>query len=238
MPRQLPATVGNFTGRQEELGGTGQPFRLDRRRSGDLGDRRDAGIGKTALAVHAAHRLSGQFPDGQLFIDLNGYTQGRNPRTPGDALDWLLRALDIRPQRIPRDIDERAALYRQRLAGTRTLIVLDNAFSEEQVRPLLPGSAGCLVLVTSRRRLKGLDDARTIALDVLPRGDAIALLRAVAGPERIRAGDPVLGELGGAVRPAAARPADRRRAVPPPPCLGGGPPGQPAARPAPAHRAI
>jgi len=195
VPRQLPAAAGYFIGRQDELEAlTGLP-------GASAGAVVIAaiggmpGIGKTALAVHAAHRLAGQFPDGQLFIDLHGYTQGHQPRTPGDALGWLLRLLSVHPQSIPTDIDERAALYRQRLAGTRTLIVLDNAISEEQVRPLLPGTAGCLVLVTSRRRLKGLDDARALALDVLPRADAITLLRTVTGAERAPAGDPVLGDL-------------------------------------------
>jgi tetratricopeptide (TPR) repeat protein len=156
-----------------------------------------AGVGKTALAVHAAHLLASRFPDGQMFIDLRGYAQGYDPRTSADALDWLLRALSVPAQRIPPDVEERAALYRQRLAGTKTLIVLDNAASESQVRPLLPGRTGCLVLITSRRRLKGLDDAHILALDVLPPTDAIALLRAVAGPERIAADDPVLAEIAG-----------------------------------------
>ena len=156
-----------------------------------------AGIGKTALAVHAAHRLSGRFPGGQLFIDLHGYTKGQPPREPGEALEAFLRALGVPAGQIPQETEERAALYRQRLAGTRTLIVLDNASDEAQVRPLLPGEPGCLVLVTSRRRLKGLDDARSLALDLLPPQDAVALLRAVAGAGRIAAGDPLLGEIAG-----------------------------------------
>jgi DNA-binding SARP family transcriptional activator/tetratricopeptide (TPR) repeat protein len=203
VPRQLPAGVRSFAGRQAELavlrglaeqagqaagaGGTVVISAIDGM----------AGVGKTALAVHAAHRLAGEFPDGQMFIDLHGYTEGDQPRTPADALDWLLRALGVPAQRIPQDTEERAALYRQRLAGSRTLVVLDNAASEAQVRPLLPGSAGCLVLITSRRHLKGLDDAHVLSLDVLPPTDAIALLREVAGPERIAAGDPVLAEIAG-----------------------------------------
>ncbi len=199
VPRQLPAAVRHFTGRQAELdaladlseeaataGGTVVISAIDGM----------AGIGKTALAIHAAHRLAGKFPDGQLFIDLHGYTQGHRLRTAHEALTWLLRALGVPPERIPEDTEQAAALYRQQLAGTRTLIVLDNAAAEAQVRPLLPGGP-CLVLVTSRRRLKGLDDARIVSLDLLPAADAAALLRAVAGGDRLPADDPLLGEVAG-----------------------------------------
>jgi tetratricopeptide (TPR) repeat protein len=154
-----------------------------------------AGVGKTALAVHTAHELAAGFPDGQLFIDLHGYTEGFQPRTSADALDRLLRALGVPHQQIPGDVEERAALYRQRLAGTRTLIVLDNALDEAQIRPLLPGEAGCLVLVTSRRRLKGLDDAYALSLNVLPRPDALALLSTVSGRAGVPADGPVLAEI-------------------------------------------
>ncbi len=154
-----------------------------------------AGIGKTALAIHAAHQLAGKFPGGQLFIDLHGYTQGQPPRTAGAALAWLLRALGVPAERIPADGEQAAALYRQRLSGTRTLIGLDNAASEAQVRPLLPGAGSCLVLVTSRRRLKALDDAHALSLDLLSAPDAVALLRAVAGPGRIPPGAPLAGEI-------------------------------------------
>ena len=198
VPRQLPAAARHFTGRQDELetlvgvlGATGSDTVVMSAINGM------AGVGKTALAVQAAHRLSGQFPGGQLFIDLHGYSRAREPRTPGDALDWLLRALGVPAGRVPQDAEERAALYRQRLAGTRTLVVLDNAASEGQVRPLLPGSPGCVVLVTSRRRLKGLDEAHLLALDVLPLADAVALVRVVAGRGRVAADDPVLAEIAG-----------------------------------------
>jgi DNA-binding SARP family transcriptional activator/tetratricopeptide (TPR) repeat protein len=201
IPRQLPAGVRSFTGRQAELGllsglaeQAGQATGAGRTVVISAIDGM-AGVGKTALAVQAAHQLASTFPDGQVFVDLHGYTQGHQPRTPADALSWLLRALSVPTQRIPRDTEERAALYRQRLAGTRTLVVLDNAASEAQVRPLLPGHAGCLVLVTSRRHLKGLDDALVLSLDVLPSADAIALLRVVVGTERGPADDPVLAEI-------------------------------------------
>jgi DNA-binding SARP family transcriptional activator/tetratricopeptide (TPR) repeat protein len=201
VPRQLPASVRSFVGRQAEAG------RLDglMRQVADTAEGGGmvvisaidgmAGVGKTALAVHAAHRLAGEFPDGQLFIDMHGYTQGHEPRPAGEALEVFLRALGVRPERVPAGTDERAAMFRQRLAGTRTMIVLDNAASEAQVRPLVPGSAGCLVLATSRRRLKSLDEAHVLSLDVLPRADALELFRAVAGPGRVPPDDPVLPEI-------------------------------------------
>jgi DNA-binding SARP family transcriptional activator len=198
VPRQLPSAVRHFTGRQAELamltevldeagssGGTVVISAIDGM----------AGIGKTALAVHVAHRLAEKFPDGQLFLDLHGYTKGRAPRTPNEALTWLLRALGVPPERIPSDGDEAAALYRQRLFDTRTLIVLDNAATEAQVRPLLPGGGTCLVLVTSRRRLRSLDDAHSVSLDLLSPADAVALLHTVAGAGRIPADDKRLDEV-------------------------------------------
>ena len=197
-PRQLPTPPGHFTGRRDELETLTGPEGLADMAGGTVvisAIDGMAGIGKTALAVLAAHRLSTRFPDGQLFIDLHGYTKGEPPREPGQALEWLLRALGTPAQRIPEDTEARAALYRQRLAGTSTLIVLDNAVDEAQVRPLLPGAPGCLVLVTSRRRLKGLDDARSLSLGLLPPADAVALLRTVAGPGRSSSADPLLGEI-------------------------------------------
>lgn len=196
-PRQLPAAPRWFIGRRTELDALiGQ---LDQHAAGGVvvisAIDGMAGVGKTALAVHTAHQLSPKFPDGQLFVDLHGYTQGTRPRTSAEALALLLRALGVPPARIPQDVDERAALYRQRLADTRTLVVLDNAVDEAQIRPLLPGDSGCLVLVTSRRRLKGLDDASGVSLDVLPESDALALLGTVAGPTRVDPDDPVLAEI-------------------------------------------
>jgi DNA-binding SARP family transcriptional activator len=198
VPRQLPAATRHFTGRLEE---TDILLSVRAQTGGAGGDAVTwvidgmAGVGKTALAVHAAHRLAEQFPDGQLFIDLHGYSRDRAPRSPGDALEALLGALGVPHRQIPQDAESRAALYRQRLAGTRTLILLDNAADEAQVRPLLPGDAGCLALVTSRRRLKGLDDAGLLALDVMSEADAVRLVRAAAGPGRTTAEDLVLGEI-------------------------------------------
>jgi DNA-binding SARP family transcriptional activator len=201
VPQQLPASAQHFTGRQAEM-----DLLVDR--LSPLAQRADAGgtivisaidgmagIGKTTLALHAAHRLAEQYRDGQLFLDLHGYTQGRAPYPPEEALDVFLRALGTPAQQIPPRLEARAALYRQRLVGTKTLIVLDNASDEAQVRPLLPGGSGCLVLVTSRRRLKGLDDAHSLPLDLLPPADAVALLRAVAGTNRFPAHDPLADEV-------------------------------------------
>jgi DNA-binding SARP family transcriptional activator/tetratricopeptide (TPR) repeat protein len=186
VPRQLPAAVSHFTGRAAELDAL----------TGLLGEAGEAdtvvisalagtgGVGKTALAVHWAHRVAGRFPDGQLYVNLRGYDP-REPVTAADALTGFLRALAVPGQQIPDDIEDRARLYRSMLAGRRLLIVLDNARDAGQARPLLPGGPGCLVLVTSRDMLAGLvarDGACRVVLDVLPPGDAVALLRSLIGP--------------------------------------------------------
>jgi len=214
--RQLPSDTGAFTGREEEVTGL---VRLAKQAQAGSGPGTVVicaldgmgGVGKTALAVHVGHLLLDEFPDGQLFIDLHGYTQGIAPRDPADALAAALQALGTSPHQIPADLDTRAALFRERLSGTSTLVLLDNAASEAQIRPLLPASEHCLVLVTSRRRLKGLDDAHVLPLDVLPAADAAELFRQVAGPGRIPADDPLLeriialcGKLPLALRMAAA----------------------------------
>lgn len=139
------------------------------------------GLGKTTLAVRAAHRLAGRFPDGVLFLDLHGFTPDTEPTTASAALDALLRSLGVPGDRIRGDLAERAALYRSVLAGRRVLVVLDNAAEETQVRPLLPGAPGCLVLITSRRRLARLDDAHHLSLTTLSRIEAVDLFRAGAG---------------------------------------------------------
>jgi hypothetical protein len=126
-----------------------------------------AGVGKTALAVHAAHQLADRYPDGQFFVDLYAYTDGHEPVEPLAALDNLLRALGVPSARIPEGLDERAEVWRAELAHRKVLIVLDNAISANQVRPLLPGTAGSLVRVTSRRHLPDLDATRLLSLDVL-----------------------------------------------------------------------
>jgi DNA-binding SARP family transcriptional activator len=171
-----------------------------------------AGIGKTTLALRAAHLLATRFPDGRLFIDLHGHTDKVAPVDPGQALDRLLRAIGVPGDRIPADPEDRAALYRSELASRRVLVVLDNARDGAQVRPLLPAAPGCLVLVTSRRRLSSLDDATVLSLDVLPPSDAAALFGKVAGEDRLAGHDRAVqqiiqlcGRLPLALRIAAAR---------------------------------
>jgi tetratricopeptide (TPR) repeat protein len=143
-----------------------------------------AGVGKTALAVRWAHQFAGRFPDGQLYVNLRGYDP-EQPVAPADALAGLLRTLGVRGAEIPDGTEERARLYRSRLAGQRVLVLLDNARDGEQVRPLLPGDPGCVALVTSRDALAGLvaaDGAWRLDLDVLPLADAVRLLRSLIGP--------------------------------------------------------
>lgn len=142
-----------------------------------------AGVGKTAFATHWAHRVSARFPDGQLYINLRGYGPDR-PVLPTEALGSFLRSLGVSHEDIPYELDERAARFRSLAAGRRMLIVLDNARSAEQVRPMLPGTSSCLVLVTSRDTLPGLisrDGARRVNLDLLPHRQALSLLRMLIG---------------------------------------------------------
>ncbi len=143
------------------------------------------GVGKTTLAVHVAHRLRTRFPDGRLYVGLRGTDDA--PVDPADVLGRLLRRLGVDGAAIPEDPDERAELYRARLDGRRVLIVLDNAADEQQVRPLLPGSPACAVVVTARRRLTGLPGAVRIELDSFDQAQATELLTRVAGADRVTA---------------------------------------------------
>jgi tetratricopeptide (TPR) repeat protein/transcriptional regulator with XRE-family HTH domain len=145
-----------------------------------------AGIGKTTFAVHAAHLLAPRFPDGQFFLPLHSHTPGQQPADPSAALGTLLLATGIATNQIPDGLDARTMLWRNGVAGKKILLVLDDAGSHEQVRPLLPGSPGSLVLITSRRRLAALEEATPISLDTLPPADAAELftrLTARAGRE-------------------------------------------------------
>jgi hypothetical protein len=154
-----------------------------------------AGIGKTTLAVHAAHRLADRFPDGQLFLPLHAHTPGQRPVDPADALASLLLAAGVGAHAIPAGLEARAARWRDYLAGKKVLLVLDAAAGHEQVRPLLPGTAGSLVLITSRRRLAALEDAAVISLDTLTPGEAEELLARLAGRPGLDAGDAGVGEI-------------------------------------------
>jgi DNA-binding SARP family transcriptional activator/tetratricopeptide (TPR) repeat protein len=216
VPAQLPAAVTAFTGRDEQLARldgligadpsrlvAGEPGMLVGGGPGAVVGGEDgaavavpvvvvsgtAGVGKTALAVHWGQRVRGRFPDGQLYVDLRGYASAP-PLRPVDALAGFLPALGVPAERVPADPEQAAALYRTLLADRRVLVVLDNARDVEQVRPLLPGSPGCLVLVTSRDTLTGLvarDGAHPIGLDVLAAGEARALLDRLLGPARTAA---------------------------------------------------
>jgi DNA-binding SARP family transcriptional activator/Flp pilus assembly protein TadD len=200
VPRQLPAAVSGFTGRAAELAALTRI--LDQAGAGDPGMvvicavSGTAGVGKTALAVHWAHQVASRFDGGQLYVNLRGYDPDR-PVTAADALAGFLRALGVPGPGIPPGEDQRAARYRSLLAGRRMLIVLDNARDEQQVRPLLPGTPGCAVLVTSRDSLAGLvarDGAARLDLDLLPLEDAVALLGKLIG-ERAGAGSDAVAEL-------------------------------------------
>ncbi len=197
-PAQLPADVAGFTGRTTDLA------HLDTLLAGDpphtvVISAIDgmAGIGKTALAVHWAHHSAPHFPDGQLYINLRGWATGE-PLRPIEALAGFLRALGVPADQVPTHLDEAAAMLRSLLAGRRVLMILDNARDAAQIRPLLPGTPGCLVLVTSRDRLSGLvarDGAHRISLDVLTTTEAHALLTHLLGAPRIQAEPPATTNL-------------------------------------------
>jgi tetratricopeptide (TPR) repeat protein len=183
----LPGDIADFAGRRTELArliadtATGAPptamviEALDGM----------AGVGKTTLAVHAAHRLGSRYPDAQLFIDLHGHTPSQQPVTPMAALDALLRALGVPGEEIPNDLDARAARWRAELASRSVLVLLDNAADAAQVRPLLPGTTRSLTLITSRRRLVDLETTQVMSLDVLAEDDAVALFTGVVGIDRV-----------------------------------------------------
>jgi tetratricopeptide (TPR) repeat protein/transcriptional regulator with XRE-family HTH domain len=193
--RSLPRDVASFTGRQRELE---QLAEAAAGASGVVGVHAIggmAGVGKTAFAVHAAHRLADIFPGGQIFLLLHGHTPGQQPVDPADALAGLLLTIGVPAAQIPPGLEARMALWRDRVAGRQLLLVLDDAASSEQVRPLLPGAGGSMVLITSRRHLSALDDAAAISLDTLPPGEAAALLVRLAGRAGLSAGDPAVAEI-------------------------------------------
>lgn len=197
----LPYDVPDFTGRAAEVTRALEALRAGRPVVVDG----MAGVGKTAFAIRVAHRAAPGFPDGQLFVDLHGHTPGRDPLPAEAALSALLLQTGVPASRQPDRLDERAALWRSRVAGRRLLVVLDNAADAAQVVPLLPGGPAVGVLVTGRRRLAAVDGATAISLDVLPPSEAEALFAAAAGG---RSGGDVAklcGYLPLALRIAAAR---------------------------------
>jgi transcriptional regulator with XRE-family HTH domain/tetratricopeptide (TPR) repeat protein len=194
VPRQLPGAVARFAGRIAELAV------LDRWLEYPSENRVGAvvisaiggmaGVGKTALALHWAHRVAGRFPDGQLYVNLRGYDPSGQPALPAEVIRTFLGALGVAPERIPADSDGQTGMYRSLLAGRRMLIVADNARDAAQARPLLPGAPGCLVLVTSRSPLTGLaaaDGACVLTLDVPTETEAAELLAARLGADRVAA---------------------------------------------------
>jgi tetratricopeptide (TPR) repeat protein len=189
--RQLPADLATFTGRKHEL-----ERLMTAIEDGEASGSRTvivsaiegmAGVGKTQLAVHAAHDLvrAGRYADVQLFVNLRGFDAEMPPADPKAVLDGFLRQLGVAPAQIPDALDARAAMFRDRTQGRDALILLDNAADDRQVRDLIPASPTCLVLITSRRTLAGLDEAYLHLLDVFSRADALDLLARIAGPDRV-----------------------------------------------------
>lgn len=191
---QLPPSVTDFTGRASEsrmLGAVLEP------RDGGFGVpiaviSGAPGVGKTALALHVAHAIRGSFPDGQFYIQMAGNSQP--PRDPCDALGELLRALGVVGTSVPDSLGERTGLFRSLLAGKKVLVTVDDAATADQVRPLLPGTAGSAVIVTSRSRLGSLAGAHLLHLDPLPQQDAAEMLGRIIGRERVAA-DPAAADM-------------------------------------------
>jgi DNA-binding SARP family transcriptional activator/tetratricopeptide (TPR) repeat protein len=208
----LPHRTRDFTGRAEEIATV-------LAEAGDSGSTLPlcmidgmGGVGKTALAVHLAHCLARQYPDGQYYIDLHGFSTGVDPLTPDAALDILLEVTGTPAEAIPATLPGKSARWRAELAGKQVVLVLDNAVNVDQVLPLIPATEGVFVLITSRRRLTGLAGAFPLPLDVLPRDDAVALFTQVAGPRptsiqpgAVATAVDLCGRLPLAIRIAAAR---------------------------------
>ncbi|CAL9448963.1 Regulatory protein AfsR [Streptomyces sp. enrichment culture] len=222
-PRSLPHDLPDFTGREAELDqllahvppppgpppevhgtGPGPDARGDGGQDGPRTGRQAvriitvdgmAGSGKTALAVHAAHRVADRYPDGQIFLDLHGFSPHCEPVEPHDALGTLLRALGVPADALPEDPADRASLWRGMTADRRLLLLFDNVIASDQVRPLIPAGPGCLVLVTSRPRLAGLDGAVPLPLPLPSTAEGLALLGQVIGHRRVAAEQEAAAEL-------------------------------------------
>ncbi|WP_323185151.1 BTAD domain-containing putative transcriptional regulator [Streptomyces sp. NBC_01214] len=198
-PCTLPYDLPDFTGRAKELAELFD-YVQDEGRGGERYARIVAidgmgGMGKTTLAVRAAHRLAGGYPDGQLHIDLHGFTPGREPVTPTAALDGLLRTLGTPGDRIPEDLEGRTALWRSKLDGRRMLLLFDNAVDAAQIRPLLPASPGCLALITSRGRLLDLDGVEWVSIGMMEPEDSTSLMAETLGTTRVAAEPAASAEL-------------------------------------------
>ncbi|MCP3802212.1 tetratricopeptide repeat protein [Allokutzneria sp. A3M-2-11 16] len=186
LPAELPGEPAGFTGREEELA---LLERAVRRNAQVVAIDGPAGVGKTALAVHFGHRTAARFPDGQLYVDLHGYSS-EPPMSPEEAIGRFLRSLGVPDARVPTRRDEAAAMLRSTLTGKRLLLVLDNARGTEQVRPMLPGTPGCTVLVTSRSRLGGLvalNGAESVRLGMMSPETSLRLLERLIGADLVRA---------------------------------------------------
>jgi tetratricopeptide (TPR) repeat protein/transcriptional regulator with XRE-family HTH domain len=196
----LPRDIAAFTGRHAELAQLMGTLAEAAAGGGVVGIHAIdgmAGIGKTTFAVHAAHRVAPGFPDGQFFLPLHAHTPGQRPVDPADALASLLLTAGVAAAQIPPGLEARAGRWRDQVADKKILLLLDDVAGHEQVRPLLPGTAGSLVLVTSRRRLTALEDAAVISLDTLPPSEAAALLVRLAARPGLRADDVAVGEITG-----------------------------------------
>lgn len=213
----LPHDIRDFSGRSKEIGQLiaetkeTLPTALVITAIDGMG-----GVGKTTLAVRIGHQVTKDYPDGQYFIDLHGFSPGLDPVTPLQALDNLLRDSGVPPELVPHDMEGRSAMWRSEMADRRALLLLDNAIDAAHVRPLLPGTAGVLVVVTSRRKLTALEGAVPLSLDVLPQDDAVELFARVVGTKRLVGQEGVVaqavelcGRLPLAIRIAAARLRDR-----------------------------
>jgi tetratricopeptide (TPR) repeat protein len=201
VPRQLPGAIASFAGRTGELEELTAMLDRDMAAGGTVvisAIDGTAGIGKTAVALHWAHRVADRFPDGQLYVNLRGFDPAGSPMAPAEAVRGFLDALEVPAERIPISLEAQAALYRSLVSGRRILVVLDNARDVGQVRPLLPGSPGCLVVVTSRNHLTSLitvEGARPLTLDLLPVEEAAELLARRLGSGRLAAEQQAVEEI-------------------------------------------
>ncbi|MFD8221577.1 BTAD domain-containing putative transcriptional regulator [Streptomyces sp. NPDC059697] len=201
VPAQLPLDLPTFTGRRAELDEVLAPLSSEGRSAetvviSAIGGM--AGVGKTTLAVHWAHRVTDRYPDGQLYVNLRGFDPSGAVMRPDEAIRGFLDTLGVPPERVPHGLDAQAALYRSMLAGRRFLVLLDNARDSDHVRPLLPGTPGCLTIVTSRNQLSGLvaaHGAHSLTLRPLDTDEARELLIRRLGAERVAAEQEAVAEI-------------------------------------------